>query len=93
MSDERSCRPSPERSSGARRELQLLPSLADEFDETKSGDEIRACADAIFIDYDKALLPPVAADSISPFDAWALAAWKPKAFQRQRVHGDEDARA
>jgi arsenate reductase len=32
----------------------LLPSLAEEFEATKSPDEIRACADAILADYDEA---------------------------------------
>jgi hypothetical protein len=35
-----------------RRLGQFLPSLADEFGETKTGEEIRACADAILNDYD-----------------------------------------
>jgi hypothetical protein len=35
-----------------RRLGQLLPSLADEFGETKTGEEIRACANAILNDYD-----------------------------------------
>jgi arsenate reductase (thioredoxin) len=35
-----------------RRLAQLLPSLALEFGETKTGDEIRACADRILADYD-----------------------------------------
>jgi arsenate reductase len=42
-------------SSGHNRRLaQLLPSLADEFGEKRSGEEIRACADAILSDYDDA---------------------------------------
>jgi arsenate reductase (thioredoxin) len=35
-----------------RRLAQLLPSLVDEFAETKTGEEIRACADAILNDFD-----------------------------------------
>lgn len=35
-----------------RRLAQLLPSLVEEFSETKSGEEIRACTDAILNDYD-----------------------------------------
>jgi hypothetical protein len=35
-----------------RRLAQLLPSLVDEFGETRTGDEIRACADAIVNDFD-----------------------------------------
>ena len=37
-----------------RRLAQLLPSLVDEFGACKSGEEIRACADAILKDYDDA---------------------------------------
>jgi hypothetical protein len=32
----------------------LLPALAEEFEPTKSPEEIRACADAILADYDEA---------------------------------------
>jgi hypothetical protein len=37
-----------------RRLAQLLPSLAEEFEATKSPDEIRACADAILSEFDDA---------------------------------------
>jgi hypothetical protein len=39
-----------------RRLAQLLPSLAEEFEATKSPDEIRACADAILSEFDDALV-------------------------------------
>jgi arsenate reductase len=41
-----------DRSGHARRLAQLLPSLAADFGETKSGEEIRACADKILDEYD-----------------------------------------
>jgi len=41
-----------DRSGHQRRLAQLLPSLAAEFGETKSGEEIRACADKILDEYD-----------------------------------------
>jgi hypothetical protein len=41
-----------DRSGHERRLAQLLPNLAAEFGETKTGEEIRACADAILNDYD-----------------------------------------
>ncbi len=41
-----------DRSGHSRRLAQLLPSLVAEFGETKSGDEVRACADRILDDYD-----------------------------------------
>ncbi len=43
-----------DRSGHDRRLAQLLPSLVDDFGETKGGEEIRACADAILSDYDDA---------------------------------------
>lgn len=43
-----------DRSGHDRRLAQLLPSLVDDFGENKSGEEIRACADAILADYDDA---------------------------------------
>jgi arsenate reductase len=43
-----------DRSGHDRRLAQLLPSLVDDFGEHKSGEEIRACADAILSDYDDA---------------------------------------
>jgi arsenate reductase (thioredoxin) len=43
-----------DRSGHDRRLAQLLPSLAADFAETKSGDEIRACADKILEEYDDA---------------------------------------
>lgn len=43
-----------DRSGHDRRLAQLLPSLVDDFGENKSGEEIRACADAIVADYDDA---------------------------------------
>ncbi len=41
-----------DRSGHQRRLSQLLPNLVSEFGETKTGDEIRACADAILNDFD-----------------------------------------
>lgn len=41
-----------DRSGHQRRLTQLLPSLVREFSDTKTGDEIRACADAILNDFD-----------------------------------------
>jgi arsenate reductase (thioredoxin) len=41
-----------DRSGHQRRLAQLLPNLISEFGETKTGDEIRACADAILNDFD-----------------------------------------
>jgi hypothetical protein len=43
-----------DRSGHARRLAQLLASLVEDFGETKSGEEIRACADAILNDYEDA---------------------------------------
>ena len=43
-----------DRSGHDRRLAQLLPSLVDDFGASKSGEEIRACADAILSDYDGA---------------------------------------
>jgi arsenate reductase (thioredoxin) len=43
-----------DRSGHNRRLAQLLPSLVEDFGETKSGEEIRACVDAILSDYDDA---------------------------------------
>jgi arsenate reductase (thioredoxin) len=43
-----------DRSGHDRRLAQLLPSLAADFAETKTGDEIRACADKILDEYDDA---------------------------------------
>jgi arsenate reductase (thioredoxin) len=43
-----------DQSAHTRRLAQLLPGLVAEFSETKTGDEIRACADAILGEYDDA---------------------------------------
>lgn len=42
-----------DRSGHQRRLVQLLPSLADEFEATKSAEEIRACTDAILSEFDE----------------------------------------
>jgi hypothetical protein len=52
--DERADEIRNDRSGHDRRLTQLLPSLVEEFGDTKSGEEIRDCADAILNEYDDA---------------------------------------
>jgi hypothetical protein len=53
--------------SGHQRPLaQLLPSLAEEFEPTKTPEEIRACAEAILDRYADAPVPLVRSDARAP---------------------------